>query len=436
MVSRVEVGGRTIKPVESILEGDKVRKAWNVNYLSHGWHRYVGRFPPQVIRSLINAFRIDSSHLILDPFSGSGTALVEAKLMGIDAIGFDICPLSHLISEVKVKLDYDPDALSEALTSVENSFAKAQWRNTLHDWDSTRKADRSKFEIPAFPNVEKWFNADVLNQLTTLLSAVEDLPGREVRKFFYVAVSASMRSIANVDVDVVRTEYRRTPRKDVDVLAAVRRKVNRMVEDLRSYKRLDIRRSDVQAKLGDARRLALAKNSVDFVVTSPPYGIEAVSYLRTHMLSYRVLRQVLKVDVKDLAKEMIGTDFVMEQELGNDDLNSDSAERFFRSISPKGVANERRVAQMVRYFQDMKKSIGEISRVLKDNRYAVIIIGDKRLLDRKIPTHEILVEMADWFGLSPKLTMPVKLVCNNPTAVTPWSERMIKDEYILALGKT
>jgi tRNA G10 N-methylase Trm11 len=96
MVASVNINGRKVVPVQALLEGKKVEKAWNVKYLSHGWHRYIGRFPPHVIRSLLNGFRISQPCLVLDPFNGSGTTTVESKLMGIDAIGVDICPLSHL----------------------------------------------------------------------------------------------------------------------------------------------------------------------------------------------------------------------------------------------------------------------------------------------------------------------------------------------------
>src|SRR3989304_4275154 len=48
MVQKVNWNGGSIIPTAAFLEGEKVSKSWNVNYLSHGWHRYVGRFPPHV----------------------------------------------------------------------------------------------------------------------------------------------------------------------------------------------------------------------------------------------------------------------------------------------------------------------------------------------------------------------------------------------------
>jgi DNA modification methylase len=435
MVASVETLGKEIRPVQSTLEGENVRNAWNVNYLSHGWHRYVGRFPPQIIRALLNAFRIEQGELVLDPFSGSGTTLVESRLLGIDSIGFDICPLSHLISQVKTSLDLEPNVLLSSWSRVQNRW-KARSPSTLHRWDPAESGNDHSFSIPDFPNKEKWFGSDAFRQLIDFMSIVEQFVEPEVRKFFYVAMSASMRSIANVDVDVVRTEYRRTPRVNVDVSRIVSRKINRMINDLAIFRKLRLRRAKAVCKLGDARELGLENDSIDFIVTSPPYGIEAISYLRTHMLSYRVLYEVLKTDVKELSKRMIGTDFVMHRELRSNDLLSKEALGFFESFEPRSEPDRRRISQMVGYFQDMEKSILEMARVLKVNSHAVIVIGDKQLLGRKIPTHKILRQIAENSNLVQKSAMPVKLVCNNPTAVTPWSERMIRDEYILVFQKT
>lgn len=434
MVASVNINGKKFVPVQAVLEGKKVDKAWNVNYLSHGWHRYVGRFPPHVIRALLNGFRISQPCLVLDPFNGSGTTLVESKLMGIDAIGVDICPLSHLISEVKINLDFDPLLLKDALQKVEKECAMAHFKSNLDRWNDIAKSDIVTYSIPDFPNKEKWFSQDALRQLTVLLSSVRKLP-EPVAKFFYVAVSSSMRSIANVDVDVVRTEYRKKPRENVNVCGLVSNKIKRFIEDLVTFKKLKIPPSNVEAVLGDARKLAIEGSSVDFIVTSPPYGIEAVSYLRTHMLSYRVLYEVLKTDYKEQGKAMIGSDFVTDVKLVSGELLSPTAKTFFKALQTTKKSDLLRIVQMIQYFQDMEKSFSEISRVLKENCFAVIVIGNKSLLKQKIPTHKIFAEIAENYGLTLRDSLPAKLVCNNPTAVTPWSERTIQSEYLLTFQK-
>jgi len=439
MIAWVRRGDSTLIPTQALLEkgtNPTPRKSWNVNYMSHGWHRYVGRFPPQIVRAIFNAFRIACPQVVLDPFCGSGTTLVEAKLMGIDAIGVEICPLSQLIASVKSRLDFPHKRLTTALASVESKFGhfgQIKFDNSEHA-NSMRS---SNYKIPDFPNKDRWFNGDVLFQLNSLLSAIQELDDELAKKFFLVAVSGTMRRIANVDVDVVRTEYRRTPRRNVNVLETVKQRIFRMARDLCTYARMQIPQADVECRLGDARKLSLPSSSMDLVITSPPYGIEAISYLRTHMLSYRVLAPILKMDYDDLAKKMIGTEFVLDWNLNRTDLISSTATRFFNSFGSDSTRQtSNRLAQMIQYYQDFEKVFSEVARVLRDRGHAVFVIGNKSLLGKTLPTNKIFQETAEHFGLRMRTDIKAKLICNNPTSRTPWSHRMIANEHILLFSKS
>ena len=55
----------------------------------HNWYRFVLSFPPHLVRDYIEDFGLSDDHVILDPFCGTGTTLVEAKLHNIPAIGVD-----------------------------------------------------------------------------------------------------------------------------------------------------------------------------------------------------------------------------------------------------------------------------------------------------------------------------------------------------------
>ena len=109
MVEEVEGFGHTS---QHLLEKPRsVALSWNSNYGSHGWHRYVGRFPSHVIRTLLNHFGADSSSVVCDPFAGSGTTAVECRLLGIPFVGIEICSLSAMMTRTKAAFPSDPKPL-------------------------------------------------------------------------------------------------------------------------------------------------------------------------------------------------------------------------------------------------------------------------------------------------------------------------------------
>lgn len=75
----------------------------DTKYYTHGYHPYSSKYIPQFPNRLISTFS-ERDDLILDPFVGSGTTLVESKVLGRNAIGVDINPLACLISRVKTSV--------------------------------------------------------------------------------------------------------------------------------------------------------------------------------------------------------------------------------------------------------------------------------------------------------------------------------------------
>ena len=82
----------------------KYNQTKSVNqFLTHWIYPYKGKFHPQMIRALLNIMKMQKGEILLDPFVGSGTAVLEAQIMGINGVGIDISPLCVLISKVKTE---------------------------------------------------------------------------------------------------------------------------------------------------------------------------------------------------------------------------------------------------------------------------------------------------------------------------------------------
>ena len=88
----------------------------------HDWYRLVQSFPPHLVRTYLEQFRIGPEHVVLDPFCGAGTTLVECKKNGIASIGMDSHPMAYFASSVKVDWTVDNEKLLAYIQAVEQSF--------------------------------------------------------------------------------------------------------------------------------------------------------------------------------------------------------------------------------------------------------------------------------------------------------------------------
>ena len=78
----------------------------------HDWYRFVLSFPPHLVQDYIQKFDLKPKNVVLDPFCGTGTTLVEAKLAGMKAIGLEGNPFPQFASSTKINWKLDSADLS------------------------------------------------------------------------------------------------------------------------------------------------------------------------------------------------------------------------------------------------------------------------------------------------------------------------------------
>jgi hypothetical protein len=250
-----------------------------------------------------------------------------------------------------------------------------------------------------------------------------------------------MRSIGNVDVDVVRAEYSAIPREAVDVCALVVSKLNKMARDIDATVASHVRTlgppDSVTLHESSILDVELPERSVHHVITSPPYGVEAISYLRTHLLSYRSLVAELKHDPYETRDKTIGGEYLPDDTQKHSYVAAEASKKFKKFFAVHDDAEtadsklvSRRIA-MMQFFDDMV-TVGErLSRSLVNGGHLAFIIGNKRLGERVIPTDEIIIECFEAAGLTFESEIRHKLKTNNSNSQVPWQERIIQEEAIL-----
>lgn len=285
-------------------------------YLTHWIYPYKGKFHPQMIRALLNIIGLKEGDTVFEPFSGSGTTALEAQLLGINFIGIDISPLCVLQGKVKTKSIY----VIDEIIKLKNSLI-------------------SKIKPSLF------------NQEQDFYKVLENIEDKNVRDFYALA-----RLLA------VSDESRRGRVFEQSFI----KNLNLMIDSVKDYKeitdKLHLKLGDVDLKEGDSRKVALPDNSIDGIITSPPYSI-ALDYVENDAHS-----------LEDMGYKL-----------------NEIRENF---VGVRGKGKER----VDLYNTDMKKSYNEMHRILKPNKYAVIVIGNATYQGQEVKTVEFTIDYMSEIG--------------------------------------
>jgi len=311
-------------------------------YLTHWIYPYKGKFHPQMIRALLNVIGLDYGDTVLDPFIGSGTTAVEAQLLGINCIGIDISPLCVLQSKVKT------ESIPVLLEIIK------------HKEEVTKKITHTLFS----------------QEDKGLDKAIESIRDEKVRNFYKMA-----KLVAVSDNARRGREFGKAFIKNLDLM------ISSISDFCQIVKKLSLKLGNIDIKAADSRKLPLDKESIDGIVTSPPYSI-ALDYV---VNDAHALRE-LGYDLPTIREEFIG-------------------------VRGKGEEKIRL------YNQDMKKSLEEMFRVLRPKKYAVIVIGNATYLGQEVKTVEFTIDYAEKIGF--------KLVKNIDKIIFGLYNVMLKENILI-----
>lgn len=377
----------------------------NTLYATHGLHAYAAKCPPQLVKYGLHYYS-KPGETVLDPMAGSGTTLVEARLMGRHAVGYDIDPLARLIAKVKSRKVSD-QFIERAYEIIARKAAKDV---TALQSKRTPKAVYERAAPPEFPNREYWFDEDVSSALAILSYHISNtsMP-RCARDFFWVAFSSlilAKTSVANArDIIHSRHHYWQhvKPPSVLEKFAARVRSMRKQMADFHARCRKVIAATS-SARIGDARHLRLIDETFDLVFTSPPYA-NALDYPRAHFLAVAWMREALEVSLGEYrarAPIYVGSErghlakeFAIDERLAQLDL----VPSVMTSLAQQSTTHAKHVQ---RYFVDMYRVFGEIARVLKYRKHAIIVVCPSHIRRVEVPTHEVFVEIGCVHGLKLK----------------------------------
>lgn len=358
-------------------------------YATHSYHRYPAKFIPQLAARLINEYSAPGT-LVIDPFMGSGTTLVEAKLLKRPSIGVDINPAAHLIARAKVTA-IEPSRLSMAIRQLEAMLQDAQQLALFERVEPYTSCDN---ELRFGERLRYWFDEVTLSKLAWIQSAIDNTALEEdTRDFFYCALSHVLKPLSFWHDRSVKPT-RRLSKEIPDARDVFLKHVARMQRgNLEFWQLLNARSAvDVPAvpHCADARQIPVESETAALVVTSPPY-VTSYEYADLHQLSVLWFRWAS--DLRTFREGFIGR----SNGAVDTDVNPHSplAEQIVAQVE---AVNPRKAREIALYFSEMYACFKEIRRVLLRRGYVCVIIGNTSLCGVSIQNFQVFNQQLSSLG--------------------------------------
>jgi DNA modification methylase len=384
---------------------------------AHAWYRFVLSFPPHLIRDYLERFGISRGNCVLDPFCGTGTTLVECKKMGVGSVGVEANPVAHFASSVKLSWDIDGQRLKSHAETVAESAEQLLTAIGLSDEPHPlfRVTAKSKtVNLQAFvEDAQRLLLANSISPIPLHKSITlrDCIRGRrksvyrdhELLALIKAVVDTSSNLHFGPEVGV------RKPKADAPVISPWLEEIRQMSEHLCELEKS----STTSARVihSDSRQIEslIEPESIDAVITSPPYPNEK-DYTRTTRLESVLLGLVNnKAELRELKKNLVRSNTRGVYKGDDDDLwvqdHKEIAE-IAQEIEDRRIKMgktsgfERMYGRVTKlYFGGMAKHLAGLRKVLKPGAKLAYVVGDQAsYLQVMIRTGQLLAEIAEGLG--------------------------------------
>ncbi len=333
-----------------------------------------------------NIPRTSNPLVVLDPMAGSGTTLIAAQSKGHQAIGFDRDPLAVVMAKVwcsRPNLKQIERATSAVMTDTK------KWRTIPL---STAYPDGADEETKAF--VRYWFDDTNRRQLAALSRAINGQGNAPIRAVLWCALSrliiTKVRGVS-LAMDVSHSRPHKTYHR------AIIHPLDKFVSSVNTIlKMIPSQCSSVpsaRVQLGDARNLPIENNTVNLVITSPPY-LDAIDYLRGHKFSLVWMGHSIS-ELRAIRATNIGRTISRTNK-----CNSLRYLEVINKMTHVDTLSTRTRGMLYNYVRDMERAVKEIARVLVPGGKALFVIGDSTVRGSFIKNSSAVTELVQLHGLT------------------------------------
>ncbi|MBI3910903.1 MAG: helix-turn-helix domain-containing protein [Armatimonadetes bacterium] len=375
----------------------------------HRWVPWIAGFSAGFVQDCLREYlwRAEASQaLVLDPFAGVGTTLVEAYRAGFNTVGFEINPYAVLAARAKLAAGEVSVPMLEAWTRIFNVFMEDNVARELPRQNGTSP--------PGFRSRIPFFSPQVEQQVSWALRFIRNTGDPELRDFFLIAFGSVMVKFSNYTYEpslASRPGCGKPLVEIADVTGTMVGKLREMIEDCRRFQRgtqrsaYALRRDVFQDSFFNAER-HLPPGCVDLAITSPPY-LNNYHYIRNTRPQLFWLQFVERAaDLQKIEQASFGRFWQTVRDGQRLDLEFQLPElevildQLRQTNLHRGVYGGPGWANYAaQYFNDAYRFCGVMARLLKPGGRTVVVIGNSILQGIEIKVEEFLAEIAEQHGL-------------------------------------
>ncbi len=439
--TEVEVRGVVVKIIRTLetqteqKQTGKEKYVRNIDYswdyqgektksLTHGIHTYPAMFIPQVGRRLLETYSKDGD-TVCDIFCGSGTSLVESKMLNRNAYGIDLNPFAIFLAKAKT-------------TPISSQKLTKEYIAIL---DRVEKIKDNEIDRPNFKNIDFWFKESAIIKLAKLKKAIYQIKDESVRNFFMVAFSETVRYSSNTktgEFKLVRIKGEKLEKHDPNVMGLFRKNAEKNIAGMTEFYK-NTKDSWTKIIFGDSSKdNGIKENSIDCIITSPPYGDSrtTVAYGQFSRLSAQW------VDIFENPDDASGVDNRLLGGKASKNLDHNLDSDYLKDALEKiAKQDEMRAKDVLSFCLGLNDCLKQAHKILKPKKYFCLVVGNRMVKQVRIPTDFIIAELAEKIGFTcenivvrniPGKRMPLK---NSPTNIVGALEETMNRESIIVLRK-
>lgn len=363
---------------------------FKVNELTpvHRWYYFKEGYSHQLVEKLLSEFKIKKGSTVLDPFAGSGTTLLACQWKGIHPKGIDINPFFTFVQ--RAKLDWYKYDLEELKIEIKKL--------------SETKVEEPSINTPGLSSFKRVYLPEILKQLLFFKEAVLKLEDELTKNFLLLGLASILEEVSLIKKDGKGLKFIKG-KKVPDVKGVFLSKLNSMFADLHHMKSsffASTEKVEGEVFTADTRKAIdfIDKGSIDFIMFSPPY-LNTFDYTEVYKLELWFLDFVKDYDeFKALRASTLRSHNLFNWE-PTKIWEHELLERIVEEIKTKKLWSDIIPVMIQGYFDDMFLSMQQLHKVLKQNAYCLIVVGNSSYANIPIPTDLLLAKVGEDAGFEP-----------------------------------